>query len=311
MLKNQSKYLQLSAIAGLIGVFGVSFDGFWHLTRGRENFFALPHLFVYGGIAAALYFAWQGYRATGAAVWKWLFRILCLIPLAAPIDELWHYWYGIETIDKPSIVWSPPHILFLFAGMSALMILAVMISKTERLKSKNILGPVLLGMFLNMLIIFIAPLLPMGPHQLIGSSGIGVMAAGVVAVFFIARRLFPESGSATLTGAVFLLLQLIIWDANYYIPSEYSFLHIPNWLLVLVYTVPAFLLDATDENNNLTRGTVAGFVLGIIFFGLGGHFIPSSMFSYGDLWGGTLAAAIGGLLAGMTHDHIIPLTTQE
>jgi hypothetical protein len=308
MAKNQNKYLQLTATAGFIGMFGVSFDGFWHLSLGRESFFVLPHLFVYGGVIAALYFSWQGYRATGQSAWKWLFRILCIIPLAAPIDELWHRWKGVETIDTPSIVWSPPHVLFLLAGMSTIMILAIMTSKSERLKSRNILGPALLGMFLNMLIIFVAPLLPMGPHQLIGASGIGVMAAGAIAVFFLARRLFPESGSATLTAAIFLLMQLIMWDASYYIPVQYSFLHIPDWLLVLVFIVPAYFMDSTDNTNSMTRGTAAGFIIGLLFFGLGGYFIPSSMFSYADLWGGTLAAAIGGMLAGLVQEHI---TTPE
>lgn len=306
MAKNQNKYLNLAVLASVMGMFGASFDAFWHLTRGRESFFLLPHVFVYGAILFSLYVSWQGYRTSGQIAWKWLFRILCTIPLLAAMDELWHRWKGIETIDSPSIVWSPPHILLFLAIMACLMILTTLITHTEKLKTKNLLGSITLGLFLNMLCIFLSPLLPIGPHQLLGISGIGVAAAAVLCVMLLARRLFPDIQSAGMVGLVFVALQLVIWDASYYIPNQYNFLHIPDWLFLLTYLIPAYFIDYTDEMNNLTRGTLAGALIGILFFGLGGLMIPDSMFTYAHLWTGALAAGIGGMLAGLAHEHTTP-----
>jgi hypothetical protein len=305
MAKNQNKYIHLAVAAMATGAFGTAFDAFWHLTRGRESFIALPHLFIYGGAAAGIIITWYAYRATSQRAWVWMFRTLCLIPLSGPLDELWHRWMGVESIESPLVLWSPPHALMFLSAMMAMMILAVIISRAERLKSRDIMGPAVLGMLLALLTLFIGPFFPTGPHEVMGTSGIGVVAAAAIAIYFIAQRLFPDTGSATLTAAIFIIYQMLIFDSNYYIPVQYDFLHIPDWLLILVYVVPAYLIDASGGVNKLTQGTFAGFVFGILFYGLGGLMIPSSGFTYAQLWTGTLAAALGGMIAGLMYEHLI------
>src|SRR5947208_7550722 len=41
--------LALAIVSGLAGMVGVYLDTAWHRTVGRDSFFILPHLFIYGG----------------------------------------------------------------------------------------------------------------------------------------------------------------------------------------------------------------------------------------------------------------------
>ena len=296
---NKGNAITVTVISAAIASFGVSFDAFWHLTQGRETLYSLPHLFVYAGVALGIYSSWEGFRLFKEKSWIGLFRCLAAIPLIAIIDELWHQWRGVELISDSSIIWSPPHVLLFVSAMSAIMILAVLVSRNEKAKLKNIYGALVMGMFLSMLTILIVPILPFGPFTALGSSGMGVLTAGMVSTYFVARRLFPDFPAATATALVFLALQSIIWDANIYIPSHSNFLHIPMWVMAVMFLAPAWSLDISSAFHEMTRGMVAGIMAGLVLFGLGGYMIPGSAFTYYDLWAGSLMGAIGGMMAGL------------
>lgn len=306
MLKKQKDFIHYLFLSTACTVYGISFDGFWHLTRGRESFFVLPHIFVYAGILGAMYVSWNAYKILKDRSWIWLFRVLCIIPLSAPIDELWHRLFGKEVIESPRIIWSFPHLILLSGALTSIVLVTLIISKEVRLKHWFLLGTVTLGMFLNVMVMSLIPIFPAGPHHLLNSSGLGIMATGIISVYFFARRLFPDKGAACITALVCVFFQMIIYDASLYIPEASNFFRLPDWTLILVFFAPAITIDLTDSWYSPTRGMVAGLLMGIIFFWLG-SWAPDSSYVYADLWSGTISAAIGGIFAGVMFEHLIPV----
>jgi hypothetical protein len=41
--------LAVAYIGGAVGMWGTFYDTAWHRTVGRDTFWSLPHLFIYGG----------------------------------------------------------------------------------------------------------------------------------------------------------------------------------------------------------------------------------------------------------------------
>lgn len=114
-------------------MWGAYFDIAWHRTIGRDSFFVLPHLFIYGGGAVvgaasmlAIALATIGRLAdVGGAVLRWGpvrapfgFALSALgtlvILLAVPVDLAWH-----EAFGKDVLVWSPPHMQGIVGGTVA------------------------------------------------------------------------------------------------------------------------------------------------------------------------------------------------
>jgi hypothetical protein len=117
---------------------GVYLDTAWHRTIGRDSFFILPHLFIYGGgvgvggaaVAGVLLpligrggdlgGLWLHWRGRSAPFGWALAGLGILVVLAAgPVDAWWH-----ETFGKDVLIWSPPHLqLHLGAGVAAVGLL--------------------------------------------------------------------------------------------------------------------------------------------------------------------------------------------
>ena len=111
---------------GLLGValtwFGAAWDVSWHRLIGRDTFWSVPHLFLYGGISlwglsalVATITAMRGRPVRGRELRVGPFRAelgLALVGVAAaiviasaPFDDAWHRAFGRD-ID----IWSPPHL---------------------------------------------------------------------------------------------------------------------------------------------------------------------------------------------------------
>lgn len=114
-------------IGGTIALVGTYWDDAWHTDRGRDTFFAPPHLVLYSGVAltgiAVALWALQVVRTPGRI------RVLMHHPplllaafgtaatiLSAPIDDAWHRLFG-----RDAVLWSPPHLL----GVVALLCVGV------------------------------------------------------------------------------------------------------------------------------------------------------------------------------------------
>lgn len=101
--------------------FGAFWDVQWHWAVGRDSFWIPPHLMLYAGVAAmgvlSLAMAWASSLRRGHMspfFWSWITQLLgvTLLVSAAPFDDMWHRWYGIDVT-----IWSPPHLLGVLGGI--------------------------------------------------------------------------------------------------------------------------------------------------------------------------------------------------
>ncbi len=117
---------------------GVFLDTAWHRTIGRDSFFILPHLFIYGGglgiWAASVTSAtaatlgrdddFGGARLTlgrlrAPAGFALAALGVLVVGAAAPVDVWWHWMYG-----KDALIWSFSHLMGHFgAGVTAIGLL--------------------------------------------------------------------------------------------------------------------------------------------------------------------------------------------
>lgn len=139
--------IAVALLSGAAGMVGVYLDTAWHRTVGRDSFFILPHLFIYGGGLGVWAAALAGIaRATlgrddefGGPVLR-LGRLrlpfgfaltalgIIVIMAAAPVDAWWHNTFG-----KDVLIWSPPHLqLHLGAGMAAIGLLFAVAAQRGR-----------------------------------------------------------------------------------------------------------------------------------------------------------------------------------
>lgn len=136
----------LASAAGI--VIGLMWDISWHMTIGRDTFWAPPHMLEYvSGLTAGLVSGYVVLRNTfrgtpeqrAASVRFWGFRgplgawitiwgTFAML-LSAPFDDWWHNAYGLDV----KIV-SPPHML-LFWGMLGIVVGAVTVAVAAQNRS--------------------------------------------------------------------------------------------------------------------------------------------------------------------------------
>src|SRR5712691_10582778 len=137
----------LAIVSGLAGMIGVYLDTAWHRTVGRDSFFILPHVFIYGGGLGVWAAALAGLaRATlgrsdefgGPILHLTRLRLplgfaitalgIIVIMAAAPVDAWWHNTFG-----KDVLIWSPPHLqLHLGAAIAAIGVLFAVAAQRRR-----------------------------------------------------------------------------------------------------------------------------------------------------------------------------------
>jgi hypothetical protein len=138
----------LASAAGIVT--GLMWDISWHMSVGRDTFWAPPHMLEYiSGVTAGVVSGWivlrttfggtPEQRATSVTFWgfrgpmgAWItiwgtFAML----LSAPFDDWWHNAYGLDV----KIV-SPPHAL-LFCGMLGIVMGAVTIAVAAQNRSEG------------------------------------------------------------------------------------------------------------------------------------------------------------------------------
>jgi len=119
--------LALAFVAGAVGTFGLYLDTAWHRTLGRDTFWSLPHLLMYGSgvavyastLAGIVIVTRLGPGDFGGPV---LARLGLRLPLgftiafagtlvmmsAIPVDAWFHWMFGTDVPGSPTVASSSP-----------------------------------------------------------------------------------------------------------------------------------------------------------------------------------------------------------
>jgi hypothetical protein len=300
-MRNRNSLAHAFALSLAVSVFGVSFDAWWHVSSGRESFFVLPHLFIYGGVVASVLLSFLLGRRTHQKVWRNIFIALLIIPLTAPLDELWHKIRGVEQVESVLIVWSPPHVLLFAMAILAVGMFISVVRKDTDLIANRVLGKVMLAALLSLVFILLVPFFPIGPHHVLGFWGAGVTAFMLVCAMLGAVYFFPGFASASTTMSFFIVSFIIFSDATLYSAAAARLYgNIPNWLIILSFITPALWIDMSKAMPVVLRALIAGSLWCILFFGFAHRYLalefayPLSSFYQALISsiGASLAAAI-------------------
>lgn len=135
-------------VAGMMAIFATYWDEAFHTDVGRDSAFAAPHVLLYGSVAV-VGFGVASWGVKVLMVTRSLSSTLRHLPLlaaglgglgalvAAPVDAVWHTTYG-----RDAVLWSPPHILVVFAA--AALTMGVMVGVGSNQTALRTCGGVLL-----------------------------------------------------------------------------------------------------------------------------------------------------------------------
>jgi uncharacterized membrane protein len=297
---SRTSLIRLITIALFSAVLAGTWDVWWHGALGRESFWSPPHLLLYTSVIVAIATGIYGWRKTREASWKWLAILLFLIPASAPFDELWHRIFGVEQINSPLIVWSPPHVILALALVSSFLYLFVHLQRDEDIIAKHLLQSVALASALSLLLFLASPLEPIGPYHLIGFTGAAV-GSGVIALFFLlAQQWMGRFGSAVSVAGIFMLLAAMNFGEKMApnLPIQ-PHDHPPGWLMIFSCLVPAAVIDLLRGYPLWLRGGLAGLLHASILYGFSSQFFESQFqYSSQNMWIAIVTSLVAGLAVG-------------
>lgn len=230
-------------IAKLVGGWGVGWDIRWHLLIGRDSFWIPPHVMTYSAVTVIVTLslailaretlAARSHRApsdtvtiaglTGTRGFHLAWWGIALTILAAPIDGLWHWLFGLDVT-----LWSPPHLLGLAGSqINTLACLLIALEVFPR-SSRSQLAVLLIG----------------GTFVL-GAFQIGVAPSLRVAFLNGPRWFFTYAVLAAPLFAFTLVLtaRLVRWRSA------------PVWLALGALTVQSSIIAVADVGFALTQPT--------------------------------------------------------
>lgn len=213
--------LVAACIAALSMPFGAYWDIAFHTQSGRESFLQPPHLLIYGGILTTLLLMVFSIlkKPKGITLRKYFsenpfikiaFYGLGLQIISAPFDEFWHNTFGLDVS-----VWSPPHTLLIFGGVTVCFALAGVPLKTSNNLFVNTLRFLTLSGGLLICEIFLAEFEFRMPSWHISQFRpfavyIGLMVLFVLTAALAAKKNIRYHYSATITVVIFLIVRLLI-----------------------------------------------------------------------------------------------------
>ena len=278
--------LPLQVYASVIAVaclpLGILWDISWHISIGRDTFWAPAHIVMQlGGVIPALMFAWQAWRTTfygtpseraasisflGAraslGAWVTIWGALAMLT-SAPFDDWWHNTYGLDVK-----IASPPHAL-LGLGMFAVMLGVVLyvLSWQNRVTGREQvhatwLFTLSLGLMVTMLSVYLTEFTwPNNQHT---SKFYRVISSPFPFLFVIAVRASRHRWAATFAAGTYtIILLILIWVlplfsaqpklAPIYNPVDHMVP--PPFPLLLI--LPAFAIDCLAHWFGLKRNDLA------------------------------------------------------
>ncbi len=295
-----SLLIRLITTALFSAVLAGTWDVWWHGALGRESFWSPPHFLLYASVIVAIATGFYGWWKTKEQSMKWLAIVLFLVPASAPFDEVWHQIFGVEPINSPLIVWSPPHVILILALVGSFFFLFHHLQKDKDIVAQHILQSVALASALSLLLFLASPLEPIGPYHLIGFAGAAV-GSGIIAFFFLlSQQWMGRFGSAISVAGIFMLFAAMNFGEKVApnLPIQ-PHDHTPGWLMIFSCFVPAIVIDLLREQSAIIRGLIVGTLHSVILYGFTSQFFEPQ-FQYGttDKWTAIVASLIAGMLAG-------------
>jgi len=239
----------------------INFDGFWHVSIGRDSLFIPPHLILYSSLALLFLFLYK----TKGSVPKITWLLAALVVIAAPFDEWWHTNFGVEQLNNILIVWSPPHLI---VELSLIGLFVIVLQKLVSLNAKFSLT--LQWAAISSLVLFtLIPLDLLSPYQVLGDFGglINLFVFGfLVYTYFELRRtyLFP------LAVVMFALSIPLYLQEGPETVFEKIHVHLPLISLGVISLTPAAIVDIFFARKSNLWKTIM-FLLAYVTIFLGGH----------------------------------------
>ncbi len=300
-MENKSQFLaRVIAGALFVAVLAGTWDAWWHGAIGRDSFWEPPHLFLYAAVICAItlgFYGWKKYKDTS---WKYLAFVLLLIPLSAPFDELWHRAFGIEDLSSPFIVWSPPHLVLIFALVSSLFFLLPILLRDTDHDARRFFSAMAIASSMVLVSFVVSPLIPTGPWELLGFWGAGFSAFTIIVGLLYAEKKIGGTAIASSVILFFILLSAMsfgeeIRDDIKIVPHD----HAPGWLSIFALLIPAAFLDLSKNWRMFSiRAAIAGGLWAFILYGFSSRFFEQAyQYGFASIRVGILASLLGGLLA--------------
>ncbi len=226
--------LPVMALGALSGLLGVNWDIAWHIDKGRDTFFTMPHNFIYGCMLIVLMVSAYGLlrdqrqtnlhlRIAGRQLHPGLLIGVvstALVIFFAPADELWHRFFGVD-----ATLWGPMHLvgltgftLFSFAGLVTSHLERELTNDPNRKTLFSRLTVFFAAMLLGYLVLFLAEYefnvtqFNMVFHPIL-------LAGLTVFPLVLISSLRPKLWSATVTALGFTLVRLALWGWLVYTSS--------------------------------------------------------------------------------------------
>ena len=292
--------IRLITIALFSAVLAGTWDVWWHGALGRETFWSPPHLMLYASVIVAIAAGFYGWWKSREQSMKWLAILLFLIPASAPFDELWHRIFGVEPVNSPLIIWSPPHVILALALIGSFLFLFAHLRNDKDIVARHILQSVALASALSLALFLVSPLEPIGPYHLIGFAGAGIGSGIIAAGFLFAQERMRHFGSASSVAGIFMLQAAMNFSeklspAVNIQPHD----HPPGWLMIFSCLAPAALTDLLREKPLWLRGGIVGLLHGGLLYGFSSRFFESQFqYSTQDMWTAIGVSLFAGLLTG-------------
>ncbi len=293
--------VRLITIALFSAVLAGTWDVWWHGALGRESFWSAPHLLLYTSVLVAIGTGSYGWWKTRERSWKWLAIVLFLIPASAPFDELWHRVFGVEPVNSPLIIWSPPHVILGLTLIGSFLFLFAHLRKDQDVVARHILQSVALASALSLALFLTSPLEPIGPYHLVGFAGAGIGSGIIAAGFLYAQEQMRRFGSAISVAGIFMLLAAMNF-AEKMAPnlSIQPHDHPPGWLMIFSCLVPAAVIDLLRGQSIVLRGFLVGTLHSVILYGFTSQFFePQFQYAPSEMWTAIIASAVAGTAVGI------------
>lgn len=268
-------------VTGAAGSFGGFLDTAWHRTIGRDSFFVLPHLFIYGAVVSitlvvltAVIVASRAPAGVFAGPLVRLGRVSLPLGFAisglgalttvtsAAVDEWYHRAYG-----KDVLIWSPPHLM---AHGGALLIAAGLLfaaaAQRERgwFRSRAFHRAVLLLLFLELTqrMLFLLAHYTMIPESRTPDYYPFLVAVLVVPLLIASARVLG-SWAPILIGGLHLILigsiDLLLWMIDFAPYTLTPLVVIPALGMAIVFSL------AGTRREQMGVATLAGLAFILVF----------------------------------------------